>query len=257
MKRVQKGFLVARLIAIRLLPIILFGWLSYQLATVIDKSNVEARPGESYINYTSFNVQNAREGEDVYFTVCRQHEKNYNYTGSLTVYVISVDNGKPSKVYARDIKGAVTNECENKVIRAKDFTHTPNTYEMSFCVDFKVQYEIPKTVCKTSNRYRIYAQPTDLADRIKTLQRQIEILEAQQADAVTYGSSTEPVSSLTAPQQTTPTQTSNAGSGSSSPSSSQSSGSQGSGQQPAGQPEQKSLIQTLLDGAVNLILGRR
>lgn len=260
MKRVQKGFLVARLLVIRLLPIFLFAWAAVSIAMFIDKQNIEARPGEDYVNYTSFNVPNAREGEDVYFTVCRQHQKNYNYTGNLDVVAISTDNGKPVKVYARDIKGSITGDCENKVIYAKDFAHTPNLYEMSFCIDFKVKYDISKTVCKTSNRYRIYAQPTDLADRIKALQRQIEILEAQQADAVAYGGSTEPISSLAAPKQTTPAQTGNPSSGSSAPSGSQSSGSQGSGQQTGSREsptEQKGLLQTVLDGVVNFVLGRR
>ena len=71
------------------------------------------------------------------------------------MYVISLVNDHPKKVYAKAIGGSITNECENKIIYAKDYTHEAGTYEMSFCVDFTVEYNIEKTVCKKSNRYRI------------------------------------------------------------------------------------------------------
>lgn len=185
MSKAKTVFYAIRVITLRLLPIAIFALLLGWGAISLDKHNVREAAGEEYVNYTSFNVQNAREGEDVYFSVCRDHKENYNFTGSLSVYVISVINDKPVQVYATDIKGQITNECDNKVILAKDYKHTPNTYEMTFCVDFIAKYDIKKTVCKKSNRYRIYAQPNDLESRIRALSSELETLRAQKNDAVT------------------------------------------------------------------------
>ena len=183
MMRLTKAFVFIRLITLRLLPVVLFAALFVYVATAVDRHNVEKAPGEEFINYSSFTVQNAREGEDVYFQVCRDHKANYNFDGKLSVYVITLVDEKPVQVYARDIQGQIRNECDNKVIMAKDFRHTPNTYEMSFCVDFKVKYDIKKTVCKTSNRYRIYTQPSDINSRIETLQRELETLRSQRNES--------------------------------------------------------------------------
>lgn len=200
MMRLTKALVFIRLITLRLLPVVLFAALFVFVATAVDRHNVEKAPGEEFINYSSFTVQNAREGEDVYFQVCRDHKENYNFDGSLSVYVISLLNEKPVQVYARDIKGQITNECDNKVIMAKDFKHTPNTYEMTFCVDFKVKYDIQKTVCKKSNRYRIYTQPNDIDSRIQDLQRQLETLRAQRNDSEALQDTSGQSSTLTVPR---------------------------------------------------------
>lgn len=199
MSKIKTIFYAVRLVTLRLLPIALFASLLAFLSIQLDQHNIEKAPGEDFVNYTSFTVQNAREGEDVYFSVCRDHKENYNFNGSLSVYVISLQNEKPTQVYARDIKGQITNECDNKVILARDYKHTPNTYEMTFCVDFKVKYDIKKTVCKKSNRYRIYAQPADLQSKINALERELEILQAQRSDA-TANTSTAQRPDLSIPQ---------------------------------------------------------
>lgn len=159
---------------------ILFGVVAVQ----IDRWHVQQAPASDYINYTAFDVQNARAGEDVYFKVCRDHKANYVYTGALTVYIYrDVDpKGTPTKVYAKDIGGSIRTSCENKVLRASDFQHTPGTYKMAFCVDFKVDYQIGKTACKDSNIYKIYPQPTDIQQQLKYYQDQIDILNKQLQD---------------------------------------------------------------------------
>ncbi len=226
MSKISTIFFTVRTIMLRFLPVVLFALALGWAATAVDKHNVKAAAGEEFVNYTSFTVQNAREGEDVYFSVCRDHKENYNFNGSLSVYVISIKDDKPVQVYATDIKGQITNECDNKVILAKDYRHTPNTYEMTFCVEFLVKYDIKKTVCKKSNRYRIYAQPTDLESRIRSLSSELEVLRAQRQDAVanndttrrsdlSTGQSSQP-SGTTQPQtgtSTTPGGTGNAGTG--------------------------------------------
>lgn len=170
----------------RAIPIIVFALLLAITATMIDRHNVRSAAGSNYINYYAFNVTNAREGEDVYFTVCRRHEQNYAYSGNLSVYVYRNADPKetPVQVHSKDIKGNLHNaECENKVLRAADFTHTKGTYKMSFCVNFNVKYNEPKTVCKDSNIYKIYANPTDISSRITFYENQLNTLRAQMQEA--------------------------------------------------------------------------
>ena len=178
---------------------ILFGVVAVQ----IDRWRVQQVLASDYINYTAFDVQNARAGEDVYFKVCRDHKENYTYAGALTVYVYrDVDpKNTPTKVYAKDIGGSIRTNCENKVLRASDFQHSPGTYKMAFCVDFKVDYQIQKTACKDSNIYKIYPQPTDIQQQLKYYQDQIDMLNRQLSDrAVNSPTSLEetPTSSSTA-----------------------------------------------------------
>lgn len=159
---------------------ILFGVVAVQ----IDRWRVQQAPASNYINYTAFDVQNARAGEDVYFKVCRDHLENYTYAGALTVYVYRDVDPKdtPTKVYAKDIGGSIRTNCENKVLRASDFQHTPGTYKMAFCVDFKVDYQIQKTACKDSNIYKVYPQPTDIQQQLQYYQDQIDLLNRQKVD---------------------------------------------------------------------------
>lgn len=159
---------------------ILFGVVAVQ----IDRWRVQQAPASNYINYTAFDVQNARAGEDVYFKVCRDHRENYTYAGALTIYVYRDVDPKdtPTKVYAKDIGGSIRTNCENKVLRASDFQHSPGTYKMAFCIDFKVDYGIGKTACKDSNIYKIYPQPTDIQQQLKYYQDQIDILNRQLSD---------------------------------------------------------------------------
>lgn len=148
----------------RALPMLTFAILFGVIAVQIDRWQVNNAPATDFINYTAFDVGNARAGEDVYFKVCRDHKANYVYAGALTVYIYrDVDPaGTQTKVYARDIGGSIRTECENKVLRASDFRHDPGTYKMAFCVNFNVKYNYEKTACRESNIYKVYPQPTDI-----------------------------------------------------------------------------------------------
>lgn len=55
---------------------------------------------------------------------------------------------------------------------------------MRFCVDFKVKYDIQKTVCKSSNRYKIYEQPGDIQAQIKKTEELLAELRNRQNDSV-------------------------------------------------------------------------
>lgn len=171
-------------LARRALPMATFAILFGVMAVQFDKWQINNAPASDFINYAAFDVQNARAGEDVYFKVCRTHQENYTYAGALTVYVYrDVDpKNTPTKVYAKDIGGSIRTECENKVLRAADYRHSPGTYKMAFCINFRVKYDIEKTACKDSNIYKIYPQPTDIQEQLKYYNDQIEILNRQLKD---------------------------------------------------------------------------
>ena len=175
--RVTRVYALSSAVMYKVVPVVVFALIFAQIAVLIDQNHFRNAPATDFLNYTDFNVQNARENEDVYFKVCRQRVSNIQYSGDLGIYIIAnadSDTEKRVKVYGRDLAGSITNECENKVILASDFKHEPGTYEMGFCVRFKVKYGYEKEICKTSNRYRIYPQPTDLNSRIRDLERQLD-----------------------------------------------------------------------------------
>jgi uncharacterized membrane protein YgcG len=214
MKRTDKTLLFIDKMLGRFLLAAVIGLVFVIISLLCDRFRIEHTSGESFLNYTSFTVQNAREGEDVYFSVCRDHVENYTFKGDVDVYVIT-DSNKPVKVYARDIQGQISNDCDNKVIKAKDYHHTPNIYEMSFCVDFHVKYDIKKTVCKTSNRYRIYAQPQDVKSQLDAAEKLVETLKEQLADAEAADDRSGQSQSLSVPsvQSTMPSSKGNASPG--------------------------------------------
>lgn len=206
--RFQRAYHLFSIIMWRLVPVIIFAFLFASIATVIDRHNYRSAPATDFLNYTQFNVTNAREGEDVYFNVCRDTKSNINYDGDLNIYIIAnaeQSDEKRIQTYSRDINGTIQNDCENKVIKASDFKHTVGTYEMGFCVRFKVKYGFEKEVCKTSNRYRIYAQPTDLESKIRDLEMQLESAR-EQLGATTGNINAQQNSSLAVPNRT-PTNT--------------------------------------------------
>ena len=175
---------IGRLLVTRGLPALTLAILFGVVAVQLDRWHINEAPASDFINYTAFDVQNARAGEDVYFKVCRDHKENYVYAGALTVYIYrDVDpQGTQTKVYAKDIGGSIRTVCENKVLRASDFAHSAGTYKMAFCVNFNVKYNIQKTACKESNIYKIYPQPTDVNEQLKYYQQQIEMLNRQMND---------------------------------------------------------------------------
>lgn len=184
--RLARIYGIFRAVMIKLVPVIIFAFILSQVAILIDQKNYRDAPADDFLKYTEFSVQNARENEDVYFKVCRDRVSNIQYDGDLSIYIIAnADKPEESKaqVYSRDIGGTIQNECENKVICASDFKHNVGTYEMGFCVRFKVKYGYEKEQCKTSNRYRIYSQPQDVDARIRDLEQQLESARQERADA--------------------------------------------------------------------------
>lgn len=181
-ERITRVWAFIRVLTMRLLPVLVLAFLFAQVAILIDQNKYRTADASEFLKYTDFSVQNARENEDVYFKVCRDRVSNISYDGDLNIYIIAnadKDNESKIQVYSRDIGGTIQNECENKVIRAADFKHAVGTYEMGFCVRFTVKYGFEKEVCKTSNRYRIYNQPSDLESKIRDLELQLETAREQ------------------------------------------------------------------------------
>lgn len=179
---VVRAWATFRAVMWRLIPVIVFALIFMQVAVMIDQAHYRNAPASDFLQYTDFSVQNARVGEDVYFKVCRTHQSNIHYTGNVEVFIITnpdQKNEQKVKVYGRDTAGVIDTDCSNKVIRASDFRHEAGTYEMTFCVDFKVKYGYEKEICKTSNRYRIYPQPADLESQITDLQQRLSAAQAE------------------------------------------------------------------------------
>lgn len=247
--RLTRVYGIFRAVMIKLIPVIIFAFILSQVAILIDQKSYRDAPADDFLKYTDFSVQNARENEDVYFKVCRDRVSNIQYDGDLSIYIVAnADKPEESRaqVYSRDIGGTIQNECENKVIRASDFKHNVGTYEMGFCVRFKVKYGYEKEQCKTSNRYRIYSQPQDVDSRINDLEQQLESARQERADA--GGNVNAPqdrslaVPRTTAPNNTAQTPSNNGGSSNSGSNGNTGGGGTGTGVQPP-------------SCSVNLILG--
>lgn len=182
----RRLYIILRVTFKRLLPIVTFFIFFVILGSLVDRALTEARPATDYIRYYSFNVQNAREGEDVNFQVCRSHDQNYSYNGNLSVYVIP-DSSKPNEdagVFSKDIGGSLRpGECENKVLLATEFHHAPGKYKMYFTINFREpRYQFEKKTNFTSNIYTIYPQPTELNAKIDYLEQQLEQAKQQLED---------------------------------------------------------------------------
>lgn len=154
-----------------------------QLTTAYDKNIVSAEPATKFLKYTSFTVQNAREGEDVTFTVCREHKENYRVKGVKTVYVIPNSKKAESKkvfVYNKPISGVVDNgNCQSYFIRESEYHFKPGKYLITLNLDFRVKYDIIKHAFAKSSVFTVYPQPgrADIQTQLNNLNQQIRDLQ--------------------------------------------------------------------------------
>lgn len=145
----------------------------------LDKQAIEKAPATDFLNYTSFTVQNAREGEDITFTLCRTHRENYSINGTRTVYIIPEGKQEADKVfiYNKDIKGVVdTGNCQPYFIKSSEYHFAPGKYLITLNINFKVKYDIPKSVFTKSGVFTVYPQPgatTDVQAQLNILQQQL------------------------------------------------------------------------------------
>lgn len=146
-----------------------------------DRQLVAKAPATDFINYTSFSVQNAREGEDVIFTLCRTHDRNYKVDGTRIVYIIPEGKTEPDKVavHQKNFEGVIdSGNCQSYFIRNTDYYFHPGKYLITLNLDFKVSYDIGKTIYVKSEPFTIYPQPTGTND----VQSQLNILRQQIQD---------------------------------------------------------------------------
>ncbi len=151
------------------------------VVTALDKRAVQQAPGTDFLNYTSFTVQNAREGEDVTFTLCRDHEENYSINGTRTVYVVPEGKQEADKVfiYNKNITGVVdTGNCQPYFIKTSEYQFKPGKYLITLNINFKVKYGIEKSVFTKSGIFTVYPQPSGTTD----VQAQLNILQQQLRD---------------------------------------------------------------------------
>lgn len=146
-----------------------------------DRQVIAKAPATNFINYTSFSVQNAREGEDVIFTLCRTHDQNYKVDGTRIVYIIPEGKSEPDKVavHQKNFEGVIdSGNCQSYFIRNNEYYFKPGKYLITLNLDFKVKYDIGKTIYVKSEPFTIYPQPTGTND----VQAQLNILRQQIQD---------------------------------------------------------------------------
>jgi len=132
-----------------------------------DRAQVAKQPGSDFINYTSFTVNNAREGEDVTFTLCRTHADNYDVKGTRTVYVIPEGRTEAQKVfiYNKQVSGVVDEgNCQPYYIRESEYHFKPGKYLITLNLRFNVKYNLEKSVYVKSGIFTIYSQPNGEGD---------------------------------------------------------------------------------------------
>ncbi len=166
-------------IAVYTLAIYALFFVGTQIFEVVDKRQVADAPGTDFLNYTSFTVQNAREGEDVTFTLCRDHKDNYSITGTRTVYIVPEGKTEKEKVfiYNKDIKGVVdSGNCQPYFIKASEYHFKPGKYLITLNINFEVKYNTPKSVFTKSGIFTIYPQPSgsnDVQSQLNNLQQRL------------------------------------------------------------------------------------
>lgn len=176
----------------------------------IDKKNIEQAAATDFLNYTSFTVQNAREGEDVTFTLCRDHKENYRIEGTRTIYVIPEGKTEAQKVfiYNKEITGVVdSGDCQSYYIRESEYHFEPGKYLVTLNVNFKVKYDIPKSVYTKSGIFTIYPQPDDSTDmnaQLNILQQQLDDQQRLLDQLIGAGAVREPASTSNSSEGSSP-----------------------------------------------------
>lgn len=154
----------------------------FVLFSVGDRIFYKIEPPDYFVQYTSFIVQNAREGEDVPFTLCRSHRADYDVSGLRTIYVVPAGETVAHKVFVHNdrLNGEITGaNCANYFIKNSDFHHSIGQYQMTINLTFKVKYGEQKQVSIQSNVYRIYpnGDTADVQTQLNNLEQQIQDLQ--------------------------------------------------------------------------------
>lgn len=153
---------------------------SFAIAEV-DKQFVRAADTDRYIKYTSFTVNNIREGEDLTYTVCRDFKGRYQSEGKRTVYI--VPEGKTVNdrafLYNKDYKGTIEGDpCQSYVVMNSTYHLKPGRYQLTLSGDIIVQYDLRKPYFVESQVFTVYPQPSG----VPTLRTQIFSLTPEEIE---------------------------------------------------------------------------
>jgi len=142
------------------LPTIAFWTLAFfVIFSVGDHMYYRLQSADHFVHYTSFTVQNSREGEDVPFTLCRDHRGNFLVNGLRTIYIIPEGKSVDDKVFAanKPLNGVIDGgNCSTYFIRESEYHHKPGTYVLTINLKFKTKYGYEKEIFVISQAYKIY-----------------------------------------------------------------------------------------------------
>lgn len=176
----------SKIIFKRLPRIAIYTFAFYLLFFVAQHFYYWAMPGEHFVKFYKIQVQNAEEGEEIPFQVCRTKRANYQVEGFRTFYSIP-NNDDPQGVRTAQVKiqGALEDEeCANLFVRLEQFTHTPGNYYFVTELRFSVE-GFDKFVRYKSNVYTVTKKqqlsPDEIQKQIDELQMQIDRLREQLA----------------------------------------------------------------------------
>lgn len=155
----------------------------FVLMSLMDRAYYHFAPDEWFIKYEQAKVANAREGEDVPFTVCREARGDYSFEGFREIYMIPQggEEGQRKVVKVTSVENSIRRDesCRNFFISTDEYYHRPGRYMIAAYLKFPLKYGEVADASFSSNIYTIYANPNDtlenkllkLQDNVKTLQK--------------------------------------------------------------------------------------
>lgn len=169
--RIIKDIFESVLLVIKRLPTIAFYTFAFFIVfSVGDRMYYRLQSADHFVHYTSFTVQNSREGEDVPFTLCRDHRGNFLVNGLRTIYIIPEGKSVDDKVFAanKPLNGVIDGgNCSTYFIRESEYHHKPGTYVLTINLKFKTKYGYEKELFVISQAYKIYpASNTQSVDSV-------------------------------------------------------------------------------------------
>lgn len=165
---------------------------SFVIITLLQFAYYRFLPGTYFINYTSAVVSNAREAENVPFTVCQQSRGNYQFEGFHDIYLLPEGKSDEHRVLVKSIatSGAINPKepCRNYQITPQEYSHKAGRYVLHGQLDFRLPHNVIRTASFTSNVYTIEPRTSDqnrqliedLQDRVNQLQDSINAFRALQ-----------------------------------------------------------------------------
>ena len=155
-------------------------------------------------------VYDTTEHNDVQVRVCRDRRGSYVADGVRTIYVVPKDQPESAKVIAgrytlKDV--SIDGErCDLFFIKVTDFDHKAGDYIAYTNLSFTAKYNRKISVEFASNKYTIgKASSADLEQRIKDLQKQLELLQQLRDEELGIAPTTSSENQIATTKPQTPT----------------------------------------------------